>query len=293
MTQQDMHSPSGVPAAPPEQPKKGLGIAAMVLGIIALVFGFIPFIATLSFVLGPLAVVLGIIAFIKRRGRGQGIAGVITGAIGTVVALIGFVLTGAFIAAVDEEVQNSEGTTNEAEEAEPAIEDDGADTDGAASTEEEAGAEQEEDDAEASGDTGSRENPLPIGDTFEAGDWTVTINSFTPNADDEIAAENQFNDPAPEGHSYALINADATYSGDDSEMVMTGVSIDYVTSSGETSGSSDAMAVAPDALQSSAELFEGGTESGNVALVVPEDDDGLIRVRLGMFDREDAFFTAE
>lgn len=293
MTQQDMYPPAGAPGAPPEQPKKGLGIAAMVLGIIALVFGFIPFIAALSFFLGPLAVVLGIIAFIKRRGRGQGIAGVITGAIGAIVALIGFALTGAFFAAVDEEVQNSEDTTNNSEENEQAPEDDAADTADEASSEDESSTEDAEEDTEASGDAGSRDNPLQLGETFEAGDWAVTINSFTPNAADEVAAENQFNEPAPEGSAYALINADATYSGSESEMVMMGVSIDYVTSSGETVGAFDSMAVAPDALDSSAELFEGGSESGNIALAVPEDDDGVIRVQLGMLNQEDAFFTTE
>lgn len=287
MTLQATYPPIGAPVSPPEQPRKGLGIAAMVLGIIALVFSIIPVIAALTFILGPLAVVLGIIALIKRRGRGQGITGVITGAIGTVVAIIGFVIASALVAAVDEEMQNVDEAINQSVEAEQAAETDEADT------EDDASAEDATEDAEPSGDAGSRDNPLALGDTFEYGDWAVTINSFSPNADDEVAAENQFNDPAPEGHSYALINADTTYSGEDSEMVMMGVSVDYVTSTGETVGSSDTLAVAPNALDISAELFGGGTESGNMALTIPQDDDGLIRVRLGLFDREDAFFAPE
>lgn len=177
--------------------------------------------------------------------------------------------------AADEGVEEEEPQADEASEADE--------------THEDAAAEEGEGEAEG----GGRDNPLPLGETIETGDWSVTINSFTANADDEVAGENEFNDPAPEGHSYALINADATYNGDDSEMVMMGVSIDYVTSSGETVGAFDSMAVAPDALESSAELFEGGTESGNIALAIPEDDDGLIRVQLGMLEQEDAFFATQ
>lgn len=293
MTQQSTYPPIGAPASPPQQPRKGLGIAAMVLGIVALVFSIVPVVAALTFVLGPLAVVLGIIALIKRRGRGQGMTGVITGAIGTVVAIIGFIIAGAFVAAVDDEMQNVNEPADQSLEAEQAAEPDQANTEAESTVEEGSGSEDSADDAEPTGDAGSRENPLALGDTFKHGDWAVTVNSFTPNADDQVAAENQFNDPAPEGHSYALINADATYHGEESEMVMLGASVDYVTSTGETVGSSDTLAVAPDGLDLSAELFGGGTESGNVALALPQDDDGLIRVSLGLFDQEDAFFATE
>ena len=121
----------------------------------------------------------------------------------------------------------------------------------------------------------------------------MTVDSFAPHSDEQVAAENEFNDPAPEGHSYALIHAEATYNGEESEMVMLGVDIAYVTSSGESISSSDALAIAPDELDLAAELYSGGTESGNVALAVPEDGDGLIRVRLGFLDQDEAFFVSE
>lgn len=122
---QSTYPEAGYQPPAPQPVKKGIGIAAMVLGIIALVFGFIPVIAVLSFILGPLAVILGVIGFIKRRGRGQAITGVITGAIGFVVAIIGFALAGAFLAAVDEEMQSAEEVEERIEEAaEEAGEDD-------------------------------------------------------------------------------------------------------------------------------------------------------------------------
>lgn len=288
--QQQQHAPSS----------KGLGIAAMVVGIVAIVLSFIPVIAGVSFILGPIAVVLGTIAFVKRRGRGQGIAGVITGALAVLIAIIGFALFGAFMTAVDDEMQSTEGSdTAEAdtsEEAEAAVaEEEAAEAEEeseAAQAQEEEGAEPTP--AEDAGDEGSRENPLPIGETVSNEDWEVTINSVTLNADDQIAAENEFSDPAPEGSSYALINMTATYLGDESEVPLLGTEVAYVSGSGETVSAFDQLVIAPDEFDSATELYNGGTEEGNVALAVPEgDEDGALRVRLGFVDTEDHFFAVQ
>lgn len=202
------------------------------------------------------------------------------------VALLALLLT-----ACDDPADTAEEPTDsEAHETSEETEDTEADP-AAAGDEEDA--EADEPGEESAGESGSRDDPLQLGETFESGDWAVTINSFTPDADDEVAGENQFNDPAPDGSSYALIHADATYHGDESEMVMMGVDIAYVSASGETINASDTHAIAPEELESSAELYNGGTESGNVALAVPDEGDGLIRVRLGFMDKDEAFFTAE
>ncbi|ROR72051.1 hypothetical protein [Bogoriella caseilytica] len=142
---------------------------------------------------------------------------------------------------------------------------------------------------EPAGERGSRANPLALGESIEGSDWVVIINEVQFGADEQVAAENQFNEPPPEGHSFVLIDVSATYTGTDSEMPMLGTDIAWVTSSGETLGSSDAFAVAPDAFDTTRELYEGGSETGNLVIAVPEDDEGLIRVRLGMFEREEAF----
>lgn len=195
------------------------------------------------------------------------------------VALLTLLLTGCDDAAETPEEPTSEAAGNSDDEAagvEPAAE-----------------AGDEPDQAEERADAGTRDDPLPLGETVASDDWAVTINSVTPHADDLVAAENQFNDPAPEGHSYALVGAEATYQGEESDMVMMGVEIAYVTDSGETINAWDSMAVAPDELDSAAELYNGGSASGNVALAVPEEGDGLIRVRLGFLDQEEAFFTTQ
>ncbi|GAA3060429.1 MULTISPECIES: hypothetical protein [Actinomycetes] len=145
--------------------------------------------------------------------------------------------------------------------------------------------------AEPDGPAGSRDDPFSVGDSFGYGDWEVTINGVTPEADDLIAAENQFNDPAPEGTSYLLIDASVTYEGADSEMIMMGVDFAYVSDSGETYSSYDTIAIPPDELDTWQELYTGGTAEGNIAIAVPDDGQGLIRARVGFFDTQDGFFA--
>lgn len=71
----------------PEKDRKGLGIASMVLGIIALVFFFIFYI---SIPCGILAIVFGVLA-IKSTGREMAIAGLVTGSIGFVLTVLIFI----------------------------------------------------------------------------------------------------------------------------------------------------------------------------------------------------------
>ncbi|GAA1144206.1 DUF4190 domain-containing protein [Nesterenkonia lutea] len=274
-------------AQPPHTaPKTGLGIAAMVIGIVAIVLSFIPVVGFLSFVLGPVAVILGIVALVKKRGKGQAIAGIITGALGFLIVTIGTLLFGAAVSSFDDEMQDQDGTEETAEETPEATEEGNAEE-----TSEAAG--EEGDEATDDSDAGTRDNPLPIGETFESGDWAVTINDVTLNADDEIASANPVNEPAADGASYTLVNATVVYNGEDSEMIMMGTDIAYVTSSGETVSTWDNIVVAPEPLDGSQELYNGGTETGNVVVAVPDEGEGAIRVRLGLFDTDDAFFSMQ
>lgn len=63
----------------------GLAIAALVVGIVALVFCWVPF---LGFVTGVVAVILGIIALKKAQSKGMSITGLVTGGLATLVNLI-------------------------------------------------------------------------------------------------------------------------------------------------------------------------------------------------------------
>lgn len=298
------------PAPPPAS--KGIGIAAMVLGIVGLVLAFIPFVGLIGLALGLLAVVLGIVAVVQRTGRGQGIAGIVTGAASVVVAGTITLLLGIFASAVDDE-RRSRGEVDVVESPSPAEEDgsgpaqapDGSaeassgeaaesaesDAEPRDETADEASEEASEDDS-GSDEAGSRENPLTLGETAVVDDWEVTIHDVTFDADEQIAAESPVNDSAPEGSSYALIDAEITYTGDGSSTSLLDVGIAYVADSGETHSWTDQFVLTPDELDRSQELYSGGTARGNVAIAVPEDGEGLVRARVGLFSTTDVFFEA-
>jgi lysylphosphatidylglycerol synthetase-like protein (DUF2156 family) len=79
-----------------ENKGKGFAIAALVLGICAFVFSWVP---VLNWILGILAVVFGIIALVKKAKKGMAITGLVLGAVGLLVAMIisffGLALLGA------------------------------------------------------------------------------------------------------------------------------------------------------------------------------------------------------
>jgi hypothetical protein len=111
-----------VPSASPEQPlvhhvqlvedkrKNGLGVASLVVGIVAAVFSIIPLVGMVAFFLGPVAIILGLIAFfLKNRKKGTAIAGVILGVISLIVAGMMTAAVSAGVKAVDESI-NAEHT---------------------------------------------------------------------------------------------------------------------------------------------------------------------------------------
>ena len=81
---------TGAQAVPPPRPKNGMGIAALVLGILAILFCWT---AAGGIVFGILAIVFGVIgAGRARRGqatnRGVAIAGIITGVLALIVGIV-------------------------------------------------------------------------------------------------------------------------------------------------------------------------------------------------------------
>ncbi|MGI5170323.1 DUF4190 domain-containing protein [Spirillospora sp. CA-253888] len=102
--------PSGPrgPFPPPRQAGNGngLGVAALVLGVVGVVLGLVPFLFWLSGTFGVLALVFGLIGH-SRAGKGQAtnkgmaLAGNILGGLALVLAIIGVVLTVMFVEAVN------------------------------------------------------------------------------------------------------------------------------------------------------------------------------------------------
>jgi len=104
------YQPPPAPSAPTQS--NGLGVAALVLGIISVVLSFIPLIGLAAFPLGGLAVLLGVIGlFLKGRKRGMAITGVILGIVSIVVAAIAMAITAAALTAVGQAAKDADKST--------------------------------------------------------------------------------------------------------------------------------------------------------------------------------------
>ena len=259
--QQTNYVPQGGPAAQPgyvpaAPAAKGLAIAALIVGIVAFLTGLVP---VLGLIVGLVGLVLGILALVKRQPKALALTGTILSGIAVLVSIISTIIAGAFTAAVVESVESETSVTAEAP----------ADSGGAP--------------AESnSADAGTRENPFPLGTMISSSDWDAVINSVNLSANDQIAAANSFNDPAPEGQQYALVNVTVTYKGADSS-IPSFVQIDYVTATGEVISTWDSFVVAPEPTFGGGELYAGGTSTGNLAFLIPSSADGILRVQPGLF----------
>lgn len=98
-------SMGGAPVAPRGN---GWGITALVLGIVAVVFSFIPVMGVVAFVLGPLAVLFGIIGATRKFAKkGAAIAGIVLGILSIVIAAIWMAVVSAAVSSADQAL-NSE-----------------------------------------------------------------------------------------------------------------------------------------------------------------------------------------
>lgn len=96
--------PVGIPGMPPpfQQPRNGLGVAALVLGIVGLLFAFTPITFWLGAILGILGLVFGIVGMGRASkgeatNKGVAIAGLILGAIAIVVSIVWLIVVVVFV----------------------------------------------------------------------------------------------------------------------------------------------------------------------------------------------------
>ncbi|QUB99144.1 DUF2510 domain-containing protein [Cellulosimicrobium cellulans] len=254
-----------------------LGWVALAAAVVGFVFACIPGALIIGWVLLPIAFILSIIGFFVQGKKWPVVTALVLSVVGTIV---GFVV---FFTVVSDSVDEAFGgsdvtvTTPDAEDSAPA-EDEGAEEGTETDTEQEAASE-----------PGSRDNPVPLGSVISGDDFDVTINSVQLDATDAVMAPDLYNEPAPEGFTYALVNATITYTGAESDWAAA-VNIDYVASTGEVLDATDVFAMPPEPLLGHDELYTGGTTSGNTVIAVPAGDTGLLRVRPGPF--ADAVFVA-
>lgn len=197
----------------------------------------------------------------------------------------GLALTGCQVEDPDGEgAQIVDRTTAEPEASEPAV-DESSPSDEPSPTPEEAA-------------PGTRTNPLPLNTTARIGDWEVTILSVTKDANEQVMAENQFNDPPAEGRQFVMAEVEATYVGEDSGTFWVDMSDKYYGASGNTFGSSmeDSCGVIPNGMSDQGETFPDGTVTGNLCWSVPTDqiDGGAIIVEASFsMDSDRVFFAIE
>ncbi len=260
----------------------GLGIAALIVGGVALLLSFVPFVNYVSGLIALVGVVLGIVALVQKgRKKGLAIAGTIVSVVALILSIVlATVYTAGFITAVDEAV--GEGSI-----VEPLPE--------PSESESEDVPQDDEDGAEDS--VGTRENPAPIGTTVSFStngnpEWEITPGAPTLDANALIAAENQFNEPAPAGSQYAILPITITYVGTETGAPSL-IEVDFVTAQGTTHGSFDTYVTTPNSILESNELYPGGSATGNVAIAVPSADIANGQWRIGSFLGEEYFFAAQ
>ncbi|MFE5486815.1 DUF4190 domain-containing protein [Streptomyces sp. NPDC056527] len=120
----------GMPPQPPfQQPRNGLGVTALVLGIVGLLFAVFPFSFWLGGILGVLALIFGIIGHSRGRNgqatnKGMALTGLILGAVSIVVSIVWLIVVVTAVKDIaddiDEEIKKQEKAT--AAPAEPGAE---------------------------------------------------------------------------------------------------------------------------------------------------------------------------
>ena len=106
-------------AAPAAKGTTGMGIASLVLGILALLSSFLPIINNASFFLAIIGVILGVVGIVatrsgKKSGKGIAIAGVVLGIVSAIIVLATQSLYSAALdSAMDKAAQESNIATAE------------------------------------------------------------------------------------------------------------------------------------------------------------------------------------
>ena len=228
-----------------------IGLIGFIAAIVGFGFACIPGALIVGWILLPIGFTLSIVGLcLKGKAKGLSLAGLIIAVVGTIVGFVVFFTL--IVTSVDQAISGGDVAV------EQPVEDVSTDDTVAPTT-----------DAPRDPTEGTRNNPYPIGTAITQGDWTVTVNSVNLDANQLIADENTFNEPAPEGSTYMLVNVTATYIGTNADGEYPFVSVDYVTPDGNTISMLDSFALAPESFDQLTTLYEGASTTGNISLAVP------------------------
>jgi len=253
---------ASAPSNPTKAPRNVLAVVALVTSILGLIFACVPGALIIGWILLPIAFILAIVSlFLKGRGKSLGLAALIISVVGTIIGVV------VFFSVLSDSIDESFGGTDVSVE-DPATqgetEDDSTDAPAAAE--------------------GTRDNPAAIGSAISSDDWTVVVNSYNKDGAAAVSEGNQFNEPAPAGSHYEIVNYTTTYNGTESAYAAE-VTLDLVTSAGNVVNSYDSLVVLSDSFGLD-ELFTGASATGSVAFLVPDGETPLVRVQPGVLADE-------
>ena len=293
--------------SPPEQ---GLGdgpqgampmmeITALILAVGGALLAVLPYVYILGWLLVIIAGVLAIVALTRPQGR-RAIA-----VTALVVAMIGVIAgTIAFLATLGRQFDAKLGvgpSTDESSASQP-------DQRRGKPDQTEKEPEQAEDRTDqnttsktaSSGETvkkwneGSRESPLEWGTTIEYNDWLITITEFEPDASYRVDKDKDYSDILEHG-SLAVARAEVTYTGTDIGYPIE-IEFAYVTEQGNTFRAATSFQYGVDLdnmFYEIGELYPGATGEGAMMFSLPEDAEGLLRIRIGLEREYDTFLALE
>lgn len=246
---------------------KGLGIAALVIAIVALALCWVPIVNNFAAVLGFIALGLGIASLIvaakRHGGKGMGFAASI---IAIVSIILVFVTQTAYVKALDEVASSIE---------------DAADGEVAAPAEV---VEQAADDSQV----------LDLGQAADIGEYSVNVSAVNLDAGKAISKANEFNEKA-EGQ-YVLVDISVVYNGDEEGDAWIDLNPELVGSDASIYSTTTAMAVPEKPGTDVPTLAKGGKGSYQVVFDVPAEAVADAKIRMSetmSFDDESVLWATK
>jgi hypothetical protein len=147
---------------------------------------------------------------------------------------------------------------------------------------------------EVGGPGSTRENPLPLGQEAQIGDWNVKVANVNLNATDLITSDD-WSDPPKAGNQYVLVDLEATYTGSESGSFWADMSYSFVGSGGNTFGLPEGFASSPHPISDAGEAFSGASIAGDVLFEVASDQvaGGVLMIEEFAFEGDRVFFAVE
>jgi hypothetical protein len=252
--------------------KNTLGLIALIVAIIGFIFACIPGALIVGWVLLPIAFVLGVVGLLPSgKAKATSVAAVIISIVGTVVGV------SVFAVVAGDAFSNAFRKSDLSPSTQTAISGGG----GASQPNSRA--------APQPNSKGSRDNPLPIGETVSNQDWQVVL-GVPREAWADIAATNQFNHPPKPGMEYWIVPITATYTGNQTGNPTFGITVKFVGSDNRTYD--EYCGVIPDPVNDVGDLYKGGVAKGNKCVAVPAGANGLWTVSTG-FGGKPVFFVTK